>query len=60
MLVVWFPEEHTLFLKWADTHTHAHTRTATCRALGYIGTTTDVLTLTDTPLSNTSIRNHPL
>jgi len=37
---------NTLFPAWADTHT----RTATCRALGYIGTTTDVLTLVYTSL----------
>ena len=37
---------HILFPAWADTHT----RTATCRALGYIGTTTDVLTLVYTSL----------
>ncbi|ERG93271.1 MAG: hypothetical protein J07HQW1_03332 [Haloquadratum walsbyi J07HQW1] len=52
----------TLFPACADTHTHTYTRTATCRALGSIGVRTDVptLTLTDTPLSNTNIRNLPL
>jgi hypothetical protein len=51
----------TLFPTWADTHsyTHTYTRTATCRTPGYIGVRTDVptLTLTDTPLSNTNVRN---
>ena len=54
----------TLFPACADTHsyTHTYTRTATCRALGSIGVRADVptLTLTDTPLSNTNIRNLPL
>gem|GEM_PF-2137829 len=52
----------TLFPACADTHTHTYTRTATCRALGSIGVRTDAptLTLTDTPLSNTNIRNLPL
>ncbi len=56
----------TLVPAWADTHsyTHTYTRTATCRALGSIGVRTDVptltLTLTDTPLSNKTVRNPPL
>ena len=47
---------HTLFPAWADTHT----RTATCRALDYIGFTTDAPTLIYTPLSRKTIRNPPL
>jgi len=47
---------HTLLPAWADTHT----RTATCRALDYIGFTTDAPTLIYTPLSKKTIRNPPL
>jgi hypothetical protein len=45
---------HTLFPAWADT------RTATFRALGYIGVITDAPTLAHTPLSNKNVRNPPL
>jgi len=38
---------HILFPAWADTHT----RTATCRALGYTRVRADMPTLTYTPLS---------
>jgi hypothetical protein len=42
---------HTLFPAWADT------RTATFRALGYIGVVTDAPTLIYTPVFNKNGRN---
>ncbi|MFT4909975.1 MAG: hypothetical protein ACI9TI_001141, partial [Natronomonas sp.] len=45
---------HTLFPAWADT------RTATCRAFGYIGAVTDAPTRTDTSMFNKNVRELPL